>query len=157
VVRVTGMVWWDYLLLFMATQLLLASGNLSWYLSSLRYFAVTSWPLYHWPCRHLNTLPASSMPAVLMYTVPSSLCVSTAMCRMAASAHLLSISSLTRVTQPGPCCNTSNMCLTFRQLVGGASGAATCFPRGKAQPCQPTTPWVVGTCGQGLLEDVGVE
>ena len=45
------------------------------------------------------------------------------------------------------------MCLTFRQLVGGARVAATCLPRGKAQPCQLTVPWVVGTWGQGLLEE----
>ena len=58
------------------------------YLSSLRYLAVTNCPRYHCPCKHLNktsmmtiiisttylnTLPASSMPAVLIYTVPSSL------------------------------------------------------------------------------------
>ena len=52
---------------------------------------------------------------------------------------------------PLTCCSTSNMCLTFRQLVGGA---ATYLPWGKAQPCQLTTPWVVGTWGQGLLEEV---
>jgi len=45
--------------------------------------------------------------------------------------------------------------------VGGASGAATCLPRGKAQPAQgEAVPWVVGTWGQGLVEEdvvVGVE
>merc|ERR1719154_778221 len=130
--------------------------------SSLRYLAVTSWPLYHWPCRPLNTRPASSRLAVLMYTVPSSLIVSSAIWRMLASAHLLTISSLTTATQLLPamlvCCFTSNMCLTLRQLVGGARGAVTCLLAGKAQPCHPgLMACVVGTWGQGLEGDMGEE